>query len=114
MNFFDFCQKKFMFRQSLLTIQKSSRRTFFWSSKPAETVAAVAPTLPLADSPVLDQILPNLVPEFVQEVAKTPVLTAITQFGDLQSIGLAQSGLFGTAQTLFEYSHVLTGLPWYF
>ncbi|KAI8834020.1 60Kd inner membrane protein-domain-containing protein [Chytriomyces cf. hyalinus JEL632] len=42
-----------------------------------------------------------------------PVLTAITQIGDLTSLGLGGYGPVGIMQGMFEAVYVTTGLPWW-
>jgi YidC/Oxa1 family membrane protein insertase len=120
-----------------------AKRNFFWSSKPAvveaeiklpkvETIDKIQPTLspptpiesPLPtesiQAPIVDS---ELYSNLVNKVASLPngteliddfKLTAITQLGDLSSLGLASWYTpVGWFQNLLEATFVFTGLPWF-
>ncbi|KAJ3014723.1 Mitochondrial inner membrane protein oxa1l [Thoreauomyces humboldtii] len=64
--------------------------------------------------------IPSTTPSFITDASTsladaglTPILTDITQIGDLHTLGLASNSPSGLAQQFIEAIHVTTGLPWW-
>ncbi|KAI8614973.1 60Kd inner membrane protein-domain-containing protein [Chytriomyces sp. MP71] len=95
------------------------------------TPATIASTAPSQQS-LVDPSVENISPEFAQALDTvivdasdlpavataaadpvTPALTAITQLGDLASLGLGGYGPVGLLQSFLELIYVSTGLPWW-
>ncbi|KAI8928815.1 60Kd inner membrane protein-domain-containing protein [Entophlyctis helioformis] len=84
----------------------------------AAASAAAANAAPVADASVaaVSDAAASAVPEGTslgEALISEPVLTAITQWGDLKLLGLANSNPVGWTQSLTELIFVYTGLPWW-
>nr|KAJ3422825.1 Mitochondrial inner membrane protein oxa1l [Polyrhizophydium stewartii] len=120
------------------TLMASQRaRSFFWSSKPSAASPAAAVAEPAAQAGAASETLApatsaasdaaaaaaTTVAEqspfaFAQgtDIAQAVMdgqIKAITQLGDLHSLGLANSNPVGWCQSLLEVVHVYMGLPWW-
>ncbi|KAJ3014330.1 UNVERIFIED_CONTAM: Mitochondrial inner membrane protein oxa1l [Siphonaria sp. JEL0065] len=93
----------------------------------AVQTAAQTSTVAEQSQPIVTSILdPSISTEFSQNLDKplnsisdivatsdSPALTAITQIGDLQTLGLGGWSPVGIVQSLLEAFYVTTGLPWW-